>query len=124
MKKVEFEFLIHCSPRLLYQLVSTPTGLAEWFADKVDMHNDVMSFHWEGSDQTAEIIDHKENEFIRFQWDEDEGTDKYFEFRIDIDSLTNDVALIITDFCENDEEEETRLLWERQVQDLKHSIGA
>ncbi len=124
MKKLELEYLIHCSPKLLYTMLSTPTGLAEWFADKVDERNGHFSFHWDGSDQNATLVASRENELVRFHWDDEENDDRYFEFRIVVDSLTNDVALIVTDFCEEGEEEETKLLWEHQINDLKHSIGA
>jgi hypothetical protein len=105
-------------------MLSTPTGLAEWFADKVDERNGHFSFHWDGSDQSAELVSFKENEWVKFQWDDEDDEDLYFEFRIVVDAITNDVALIVTDFCEEDEEAETRLLWEHQINDLKHSIGA
>ena len=124
MKKLELEYLIHCSPKLLYSMLSTPTGLAEWFADKVDERNGHFSFHWDGSDQSATLVSSRENEWVKFQWDDGEDEDLFFEFRIVVDAITNDVALIVTDFCEEDEEEETRLLWEHQINDLKHSIGA
>lgn len=125
MKKIELEFLINCSPKLLYSLLSTPTGLAEWFADKVDERHDEYTFHWDGSEEKAKMVSAKENEFIRYQWiNEDENEEHEFEFKITVDDLTNDVALIVIDYCEEGEEKETELLWERQVHDLKHSIGA
>lgn len=124
MKKIELEFLIHCSPRLLYSLLSTPTGLAEWFADKVDERHGEYTFHWDGSDEKARMVSSKENEYIRYQWMNGDDDEHYFEFKITVDDLTNDVALIITDFCEAGEEKETELLWDRQVHDLMHSIGA
>ena len=123
MKKIELEFLIHCSPKLLYTLVSTPTGLAEWFADKVDERHGDFTFHWEDAEEKARMISSKENEYVRYQWLNGED-DHFFEFKITVDDLTNDVALIIVDQCEEGEEKETQLLWERQVHDLMHSIGA
>jgi hypothetical protein len=41
-----------------------------------------------------------------------------------VDELTKDVSLLVTDFCDEDEEEETRMLWENQIGDLKHIIRA
>lgn len=105
-------------------MLSTPTGLAEWFADKVDERNGHFSFHWDGSDQSASLVSFRENEWVKFQWDDEDDEELYFEFRIVVDAITNDVALIVTDFCEENEEEETRLLWEHQINDLKHTIGA
>jgi hypothetical protein len=62
----------------------------------------------------------------RFQWmkDEEEGNDCYFEMRIVIDDITKDVAMQITDFADNDEEEEVIMLWEQSVSELKRMLGA
>lgn len=117
------EFLINCSPKLLYTLLSTATGLAEWFADKVDERNGEFTFHWDDSTEKAKLVTTRENEYVRYLWLNDEE-DHYFEFKITVDDLTNDVALIITDSCEEGEEKETQLLWDRQIHDLMHSIGA
>lgn len=125
MKKIELEFLINCSPKLLYTLLSTPTGLAEWFADKVDERHDVFTFHWDGSEEKARMVAMRENEYVKYLWlNGEEDEEHYFEFKITVDDLTNDVALIIVDHCPAGEEKETELLWERQVHDLMHSIGA
>jgi hypothetical protein len=40
------------------------------------------------------------------------------------DELTNDIALIVTDWSDKDEAEEIQLLWESQVQDLRNALGA
>ena len=49
----------------------------------------------------------------------------YFEFAIQIDDLTNDVSLIITDFAEDEQEkEENALLWNTQIENLKHALGS
>ena len=34
--KYELEFPIQSSPQLLYQYISTPSGLSEWYADNVN----------------------------------------------------------------------------------------
>ena len=48
----------------------------------------------------------------------------FFEMTIRIDDLTKEVALIVTDFFEGeDEEEELRLLWDNNIHKLKQAIG-
>jgi hypothetical protein len=81
-----------------------------------------MEFFWEGYGQMAKIVSKKDNQFIRFEWEDQENT--FFEMRIQIDEITNDVALIITDFAEDDELEESKMLWDNQVKDLFISLGA
>jgi len=119
--KVQLEYLINCSPRVLFNRLSTASGLAEWFADDVRVKGKKYTFVWSGSEQTAEMTLHKENKLVRYKWLEDDG---YFEFRITQDELTNDVSLIVTDFAEEDEKEDTIELWNTQIDDLKHVLGS
>ena len=122
--KFELEFPIHSSPAFLYQYLSTPDGLSEWFADNVNSRSDIFTFIWDDSEEEAKRIGYKTNEKIRYKWlnDDDEGT--YFEFRIQVDALTNDVSLMVTDFADEDDIEESKMFWENQVAELKHTIGA
>lgn len=124
--KVEYtmEFVVKASPKMLYKFLSTPSGLAEWFADNVNSRGKIYSFFWDGSEEIAELLSKKADKFIRFKWQEDEDKDSYFEFRLQIDDLTNDLSLIITDFAEEDEIEEAKMLWESQVNSLLHAIGS
>lgn len=119
--KVQLEYPINCSPKVLYNRLSTASGLAEWFADDVRVKGNFYTFVWEGAEQEAERTLHKEDQLVRFNWlDEDE---EYFEFRITKDELTGDVALVVIDFTDEDEEEETTSLWDSQIADLKHILG-
>ena len=54
----------------------------------------------------------------------EENDDYYFEIRIAVDELTKDVSLLITDFSEEDEVEESKMLWESQIADLKQVLGS
>ena len=122
--KYELEFPIHASPSMIYQCFETPSGLEEWFADRVNSRGKLMSFFWDDSEEQAEIITRKNDEKAKYKWLESEGDDSYFEFRIQVDAITKDVSLIVTDFAEEDELEESKMLWENQIDELKHSIGA
>ena len=126
MSKVKFEIEvpIHASPSLLYQYLSSPSNLQEWFADKVNSRGKIFSFIWDGEEEKAEVLVKRSDERIKFKWLESEDDDTYFEFRIIVDALTKDVSLFITDFADEDEVEETKQLWENQIDDLKHTIGA
>jgi len=121
--KIQLEYVVNCSPKVLYNRLSTASGLSEWFADDVRVQGKRFTFIWDSSEQTAEMTLHKENHMVRFSW-VDEDDDTYFEFRITQDELTGDVSLIIIDFTEDDEKEETIELWNSQVADLKHILGS
>lgn len=123
-QKVEIEFLLKTSPKILYNMISTPSGLSDWFADNVNVRDEVFTFFWDGSEEKAKLLSKTKDQAVKFQWDYDEGEDVYFEFRIKIDPITREVALIITDFPEKGDEESNRSLWESQFEDLKRVLGA
>ena len=120
----EMEFPIQVSQRLLYQYISTPSGLSEWFADNVNSRGEKFIFIWDDSEETANLISKKMPEKIRFQWIDDEDTDYFFDLRIQFDEITKDVSLIVTDFAEDGEVEESKMLWTNQVSDLKKVLGS
>lgn len=123
--KFELEYFFNASNRLLYEFISTPSGLQDWFADDVRPNRDgTFSFIWEHSEQKAVILYKRENQIVRFKW-VDEPSDTYFEFRIEVDDITGDVALHIIDFAEDQQSVETaKMLWDSQINALKHAIGA
>ncbi len=125
-EKYQLEYLINSSANVLYNYISSPSSLQEWFADVVNDKKDIFTFEWDGSEEQARLLTKRAKEYIRWQWlvDEEEGENTYFEMRIKIDSLTNEVALIVTDFAEPDEKEEAVLLWNSQIDELKHVIGS
>ncbi|AMC09893.1 hypothetical protein Lupro_00860 [Lutibacter profundi] len=122
--KFEIEFPIHASPHMLYQYFGTPSGLSEWFADNVNSRGEIFTFIWDGSEEQAKVLQERPDEKIKFRWLEGEDDKSYFEFRIQVDEITKDVSLIITDFAEEDEVEESKMFWENQIDELKHTIGA
>ena len=121
---IEIEFLLKTSPKILYNMISTPSGLSDWFADNVNVRDGVYTFFWDGSEESAKLISTTKDQAIKFQWVDDEGEDVYFELRIKIDAMTREVALIVTDFPEEGDEESTRSLWESQLEDLRRVLGA
>ena len=123
--KFEMEFPIKVSQKLLFQYISTPSGLSEWFADNVNSRGEIFIFIWNDSEESAKLIRKINNEKIQFQWLDDEETDYYFELRIQFDEITKDVSLMITDFAEDEEEvNEGKMLWENMISDLKHVLGS
>jgi len=108
--KFELEFPIHASPQLLFQYISTPSGLSEWFADNVNSRGELFTFIWDDSEE---------------QWlNGEDDSSTYFEIRIQVDDITKDVSLMVTDFADDDEVDETKMLWENQISDLKQVLGS
>ncbi len=117
------EYPVRCSPTILYEFLSTPSGLQEWFAEQVDEKDGVFSFGWNGSEETAEVVDKEEDKFIRFHWTH-APKDEFFEFKIEKSEVTNQTILIIKDFAEKKEIKDQSMLWDYQVKDLFHRLGA
>ena len=124
--KFEIEFPIHSSPQLLYQYISTPSGLSEWFADDVNSRGELFTFIWNDSEEKAKLLNKKSGERVKFRWlaDEEDGESYYFEIRIQVDEITKDVSIMVTDFADEDEVDEAKMLWENQISDLKQVLGS
>tara|TARA_Y100001936_G_C15560172_1_gene401921 strand:- start:15 stop:407 length:393 start_codon:yes stop_codon:yes gene_type:complete len=125
-KLFSLEFNFHCSPQLLFQYLSTPSGLSEWFADDVNSRGEDFTFIWEDSEEYAKLLSKKNNELVKFMWvnDEEDYQKYFFEFLITVDEITKDVSLTVTDFSDDDELEESKMLWTNLVGDLKQVLGA
>jgi hypothetical protein len=122
-KKFELEYTMNSLPGLLYSRLSTPGGLSEWFADDVNLRGNVFTFYWDESEQKARVVQKKENRYIRFRWIDNPTDETYFEFRIKVDELTGDVALMVIDFTEDNEKKDTVGLWNTQIAKLRHVMG-
>ena len=125
LTKYTLEFPIHSSVNILYKRLSTASGLSEWFADDVMIRDKIFTFLWDGSNQKAKLLKLKTNQLIRFKWEDNDNQEDYFEFLIQVDEITLDVSLMITDFAESkqDQEEQTAL-WNKQISILKRAIGS
>lgn len=124
-KKVPYtiEYTVRSSPAILYEFLSTTSGLQEWFADQVVQKEGVYSFSWNGSEEKAMVVDKTQDEFIRFHW-VNSPTNEYFEFRIRKSEVTSETVLLVTDFADKNEVKDQTQLWDSQLKDLFHRIGS
>jgi len=124
--RYELEFPLNSSPQLLYQYISTPSGLSEWFADDVNSRGEFFTFIWDDTEERARLTSKKTGEKVKFRWvdENNEDRDSYFELRILEDEITKDVSLLVVDFAHEDEVEASKQLWENQIADLKHVVGS
>ena len=120
---LKLEFFINVSPVILFPRLSTAGGLVEWFADDIRVKEDIFTFIWNGTEYPARLLHQKKNQYIRFKWLDDHDDQAYFEFKIIEDDLTGDTALIVTDFAEEEEKLDISNLWEKQIDNLKKSLG-
>jgi hypothetical protein len=124
--KFELEFLLNTSGKVLENMVFTPAGLSEWFADDVNVKDDILTFEWDGSFEKARLLTKRPTDKIKWHWisDEEEGIDSFCEIRYEIDPMTKVVVLYITDFADDDDVDEAKRLWEQQIGELKRVLGA
>ncbi len=126
MKKQKFklEFPLNAtSPNAVWNAVATSHGLKEWFADEVEESGSEFTFVWNKFPQTAEILHYKANSHVRFQWEDDRGSEYFFEFKLVSSELTKTWTLFVTDFCEPSDKEDTVLLWNQQIEKMKRNLG-
>jgi uncharacterized protein YndB with AHSA1/START domain len=123
--EVVLEFPIKCSPSILYNYISSASGLQEWFAHKVvtKSRTDYVFTFDDGQEVKATLLRSVNNKLTRFHFANSQE-EEYIEMEIIIDELTEDVALKVTEFCNEDERREIEEVWHTQVETLKDVIGA
>jgi hypothetical protein len=117
------EYPVRCSPGILYEFLSSPTAMQEWFAEKVDERDGVYFFSWDNNEESAQLLEKEQDKFIRFRWSY-MAKDEYFEFAIERSEVTNQTILIIKDFADKKEIKDQSQLWDYQIKDLFHRLGS
>lgn len=107
---------------LLWSYISSASGLKEWFADKVTVSGKTYTFEWNSQQQSATVLGIRNEQSIRFRWDDSNGKD-YFEMRISVNELTDSTTLAVVDFAEAEETDDAKELWETQVDTLRRVLG-
>ena len=125
--QVVLEFPINASPGLIYNYIQSASGLQEWFAHKVVNKSriDYVFVYDDGQEAKATLDKSINNKLCRFHF-EHTPEDEYIEMEIIVDELTEDVAIKVTEFCNDTESEKREIgeLWHTQIQTLKDIIGA
>ena len=124
-EKVHLEYPLNAtSKNILWSAISTPTGLEDWFADKVVSDDKTVVFHWGKTEQReAAIVAIRAYSFIRFRWLDDENDRNYFEIKMNYNELTGDYVLEVTDFADEDEATDLKELWDSQISKLRRTCG-
>lgn len=122
------DFEINASTKMLYPYISTASGLAQWFADDVNIDEDsIYTFFWDGEEHKAKIVSHRANLFIKFEFlpeeKEDEEDPAYLELRLELNELTQTVFIKIIDYSSIEDQEELHDIWESLIEGLKEIVG-
>ena len=124
-EKIKMEYMLKGGTgNIIWSIISTPTGMETWFADKVTAQDKTWTFQWGKTEiRQAEVTGCRTNSYIRFHWKDDEERKSFFELRIVYNELTEEITLEVTDWAEPGETEDLRDLWDSDVEKLKRVSG-
>ncbi len=125
MKREQFQIeyvFDKVSRNSLWNHLTTVPGLSAWFAEKVEIEDNIYNFQWNKTLEQAEVLEQKQSVSIRYRWVDDEAP-YYFQFSIQEFELTGATVLEITDFAEADEIVDAINLWNTQIEALKRTLG-
>lgn len=120
--EIKVDFLLRASKTIVYQFLTTPSCLVRWFCNSVDVTGQTFTFEWEGSEEIAELTEDVEDERLRFIWEDGEDGE-FLEFKLSKSPITGETILEITDYCDDDEIEDTKQLWTSQITAMKQEMG-
>ena len=127
MTKEKFvgEYGINASKKMLFPYINTASGLSQWFADDVNIDEDkVFTFVWDGEENRARMVSSRANHHVKFEFidDVEDEDPNYVELRLDMNELTQEVFIRVTDYSDMDADE-AHELWESLIHDLKEIVG-
>ena len=126
--KFTAEFELRASSKMIFPYLNTPSGLAQWFADDVQVDEDkIYSFIWDNQNHKAKLAAQKLNHYVKFEFlpDPAEETNEdhpYIELRLDSNELTGTTFMKVIDYSAEDEEELFDI-WENIVHTLRETVG-
>ncbi|UXX78020.1 START-like domain-containing protein [Reichenbachiella carrageenanivorans] len=126
MSKFKFvgEYEIRASKKMLYPYLSTASGLAQWFADDVNIDEDkTFTIIWDGEENKAKMVSHRTNSQVKFEFVSDDEEPSYVEFKVDMNEMTQSVFIRVTDYSDMDDENELQDLWESLMTNLREIVG-
>ncbi len=138
MSKYEYnaEYEIRAAVKMVYPFISTPQGLEEWFADRVEVLNDkFLNIHWDNEQHIAKIVSQRNNSMIRYQFVDNIEEEKiktrgkkkdvnFLELKLNYSELTDTTYLVIKDYSEMNDDEVLEELWDGLVETLREKLGA
>ncbi len=125
MKRTAFhlEYIFRASPAILYKFLTAPDCLIRWYCDSVEVENDdIYKFSWEGFEEIAILTEDQPDERLRFSW-EDGEEGEYWELRFYKSEVTEETVMEITDFCDEDEVNDQKQIWDSQIARLRIATG-
>jgi len=122
------DYQINASKKIVFQYLSTASGLEEWFAEEVRINEDNnFIFHFDNEDHYAKVASIRTNSHVKFEFydpDQPESEDHSFiEFKLEENELTQSLFLKVIDYSDSYTDEELTRIWHGLILHLKEIIG-
>lgn len=124
---IERELRTH-TVAIMWKLISTPGGLSRWIAEEVRQEGDQLIFVWGKPGQvhetrTAHIMQTVKNVLLRFKWDDEDDPEACTQIMLTKNDITDDLALVITDYADIDEMQGVEDMWNHDLDRLQYKTG-
>ena len=113
---------------IIWKLISTPAGLSRWIAEEVRQEGNLLVFTWGKPGQVyesrqADIIEVVKNLSFRFRWQDEEDPEAYTELKLTRIGVTDDFAILITDYSDPDDIQDMTYMWNHDLDRLQYKTG-
>jgi uncharacterized protein YndB with AHSA1/START domain len=123
-----FEYEVKASPKVLYPYLSSPSGLQQWFADKVIVRGSTeLHFYWDNENHPATILPGKANKSVKFDFKkgDSEPGKHIIEMNLDVSEVSNTTYLTVIDGASTFKSDaDAAELWDYLMDKLKEIVGS
>ncbi|MDN3204373.1 START-like domain-containing protein [Algoriphagus sediminis] len=122
------DYQINASRKMIFNYLSTASGLEDWFADEVRIDEDKnFIFFFDNEEHHARVASIRLNNHIKFDFfdpdNPDEEDHSYVEFKLEENEVTQTMFLKVVDYTDDYNEEESQAIWDGLIGKLKETIG-
>jgi uncharacterized protein YndB with AHSA1/START domain len=122
------DYQINASKKIVFNYLSTASGLSEWFADDVNINEDKhYVFHFDNQDHFARQVSIRSNLNVKYEFydpaNPNEEDKSFIEFKLEENDLTQTLFVTVIDYSDEYDEEESIAIWEGLIGRLKEIIG-
>ncbi|MDO4695258.1 START-like domain-containing protein [Porphyromonas sp.] len=115
--------LNRASVRSVWNQITTSKGLSEWFAPNVRIDSKNIYVEWDklGDRRDGTITEIEKDKLIKWVWNDDKNS--YLSIEIVKTELTSTVSILVDDHDVGMDPLTLEQLWERHIEELRHSLG-
>ena len=128
-QRLELEYELKSnSPAIIWQFMSTASGLARWIADEVQMDEHFVTLAWGNplmhyDSRQLEILEFVKQSHLRMRWIDEDDDEAFLEMRMLKSDLTGNYMLHIIDYALPEDIALLHDIWDDDLMRLHHSSG-